>query len=140
MKRLSQRETALIVAVVVFLALSPLFPYLTSQHRNLSRIRHHIDAIQPAWNAFRKENPGCEFVGLFSFTGEDGMLLVRGSVAGSNDLIKLEAFIKGTQPPRPVLNWVRVSDRSLQDYREIEGVSWNAGSTNSDKKSSDDKR
>lgn len=126
MKHLSRRETALMVAAVSLLALSPLFPLLSPQQRNLRRIRNHIEAIQPAWNAFRRENPGCEFVGLYSFSGLDGVLLVRGSVASTNDLMKLDAYIKGTQPPRPVLMGVQVSDRSVEGYREIEGPIWNA--------------
>lgn len=117
MRKLSKRETILTGLVLAILAARPWFPYLSPQFRNLRKVREHIATIQPEWTKFLSDHPGCQLVGLFPYSGKDGLLGVSGEVASTNDLDALKGFLKQTEPPRPIQMFVRVSNRNLDDYQ-----------------------
>jgi len=116
MRRISKREIFLIGFVLVLLISSPWFPYLSSQHRNLKKVREHIATIQPEWSVFLPDNPGCRLVELFPYTGKDGLLGLSGEVASTNDFDALKGFIEQTDPPRPIHMLVKVINHDLETY------------------------
>lgn len=124
-----KRLVLLFGAVLVIALLRPLWgpgydsflsEQITHQRRNLRRIDQHIESIRAQWNDFTNQNPGFELVSLFAYTPNDGVFAASGYVPSEVHLAKLTAFMKQTQPPRPVYvgNVLVVDDIPFEDFKK----------------------
>lgn len=71
----------------------------------LSLARKHIPAVEKAIAGF--EGPSTK-VSADVYTGEGGVIMVRGTVATTEELAELKKAVEGTQPPVGVIYQVRV--------------------------------